>query len=194
MSIIMFNYEELTLVKILFIGDAGVGKSQIISRFADQTFSEEYKYSIGVDFKIRSIETEQNWPMTMQIWDSAGLERFKNIRINIIYNSTRISYYRGKNWVVLVYDVSSRESFENIDTFIKEEQDYTTRKNIKFIWGNKIDMNKKRVVSTEEGLKAAEKHNAYFIETSAKDGINVDILFNFMAWILKNDPELNYAY
>ena len=190
----MFNYEELTLVKILFIGDTRVGKSQIISRFADQTFNEEYLSTFGVDFKIRQMETEQNWPMTMQILDSAGLERYKNIRINIIYNYTRISFFKGVNWVVVVYDVTSRESFENIDTFIKEAQDYTKRKYIKFIWGNKIDMHKKRVVSTEEGIKAAEKHNVYFIETSAKDGINVDIFFNVMAWILKYDPELNSKY
>ena len=190
----MFNYEKLTLVKIMFIGDTRVGKSQIISRFADQTFNEEHLCTFGVDFKIRSMETEQNWPMTMQILDSAGLERYKYIRINIIYNYTRINFFKGVNWVVVVYDVTSRESFESIDTFIKEAQDYTKRKYIKFIWGNKIDMHKKRVVSTEEGLKAAEKHNAYFIETSAKDGINVDIFFNVMAWILKNDPELNSKY
>ena len=185
----MDKYESLTIAKILFIGDASGGKTQIINRYADETFSEEYLGTIGIDFKSRSIEPYENWLMRMQIWDTAGIERYRDIRIYIIKNTSLISYFKGVNWVVVVYDITSRESFDKVEAFVKETKEYAPKKNIIFIWGNKIDMNRERVISTEMGLKAAERHNAYFIETSAKDGTNIEIIFNLIAWALKHNSK-----
>ena len=185
----MEKYESLAIVKILVIGDAGVGKTQITKRYADETFSEEYLGTIGVDFKFRSIEPYEKWLMKMQIWDTAGIERYRDIRIYMIKDTSLISYFKGANWVVVVYDITSRESFDKVEAFVNEAKEYAPKKNIIFVWGNKIDMNRERVISTEVGFKAAERHKAYFIETSAKDGTNIEIIFNLIGWALKHNSK-----
>ena len=108
--------------------------------------------------------------------------------------SSRINHYKGVNWVVIVYDVTSRESFENIEIYIKEKQEIEIKKNIWVIWGNKIDKYGERMVSSEEGMRMAEKFNAYFIEVSAKNRTNIKNLANIVTGIWMDNPDLHTKY
>ena len=108
--------------------------------------------------------------------------------------SPRINHYKAANWVVIVYDITSRESFENIEIYIKEKQESEIKKNIWVIWGNKIDKYGKRMVPSEEGMKMAEKFNAYFIEVSAKNRTNIENLANLVTGVWMNNPDLHTKY
>ena len=108
--------------------------------------------------------------------------------------SSRIIYYKGANWVVIVYDITSRESFENIEIYIKENQEREIKKNIWVIWGNKIDKYGERMVSSEEGMKMADKFNAYFIEVSTKNRTNIENLANLVTGIWMDNPILHIKY
>ena len=108
--------------------------------------------------------------------------------------SSRIKCYSKVEWVILVYDVTSRESFENIEIYIKEKEEREIKKNIWVIWGNKIDKYGERMVSSEEGMKMAEKFNAYFIEVSAKNRTNIENLANLVTGVWMNNPDLHTKY
>ena len=163
------------LFKILIIGDSGVGKSCILLRFAEDTFTESYISTIGVDFKIRTIEQDEKI-IKLQIWDTAGQERFRTITT---------SYYRGAHGIIIVYDVTDAESFTNVQQWLLEINRYSCENVSKILVGNKSDQEHRRVVSTFSGQEYAESLNIDFIETSAKNANNVDKVFYDMATKIK---------
>lgn len=179
----MITNEYDYLFKILLIGDSGVGKSCILLRFSDDAFSESHISTIGVDFKIRTIENN-NKIIKLQIWDTAGQERFRTITS---------SYYRGAHAMLIVYDVTNTESFLNIKLWLQECDKYTHKNVVKFLIGNKCDSTK-RTVNYEDGKKYADSLHMPFIETSAKTSLNIEKLFFMTANILQNitkDTPLN---
>lgn len=163
------------LFKILLIGDSGVGKSCMLLRFADDTFSESHISTIGVDFKIRTVELH-NKIAKLQIWDTAGQERFRTITS---------SYYRGAHAMMIVYDVSDLQSFNNIKNWLLECDRYASESVIKILVGNKCDA-QKRAVSYEAGREFAESLGMQFLETSAKTGTNIEKSFMTITELLYN--------
>ncbi|CAG7786248.1 unnamed protein product, partial [Allacma fusca] len=120
----------LATLKILIIGQSGVGKSSLLLRFTDDVFDPDQPATIGVDFKVKTLDVEGNL-VKLAIWDTAGQERFRTLTP---------SYYRGAQGAILVYDVSSRQSFERLDPWLVELNTYSTKTNIvKMLVGNKID-------------------------------------------------------
>lgn len=168
------------LFKLLIIGDSGVGKSSLLLRFADNTFSGNYITTIGVDFKIRTIEVDGE-KVKLQIWDTAGQERFRTI------TST---YYRGTHGVIVVYDVTSGESFANVKRWLHEIEQNCELVN-RILVGNKNDDPERKVVLTEDAQRFADQMGIMLFETSAKENINVEEMFNAITrLVLKSKKEL----
>jgi len=161
----MADYDHL--FKILMVGDSGVGKSSLLLRFTDDTFSENFISTIGVDFKIRTVKLEGK-TIKMQIWDTAGQERFRTITS---------SYYRGAHGVILVYDVTDQVSFNNARQWLTEIERYACGNVVKLLVGNKSDLTTRRVVDTLSGKEFADQFHLPFLEASAKDGSNVEKSF-----------------
>ncbi|XP_033985604.1 ras-related protein ORAB-1-like [Trematomus bernacchii] len=168
------NPEYDYLFKLLLIGDAGVGKSCLLLRFADDTYTESYKLTIGVDFKIRTIELDGK-TIKLQIWDTAGAERFRTITS---------SYYRGALGIIVVYDVTNQESFNNVKQWLQEIDLNASENANKLLVGNKCDLMKK-VVDYTTAKEFAENLGIPFLETSAKSATNVDQAFMTMAAEIK---------
>ncbi|CAG9767709.1 unnamed protein product [Ceutorhynchus assimilis] len=154
------------LFKLLIIGDSGVGKSSLLLRFADNTFTGSYITTIGVDFKIKTV-TIDGQKVKLQIWDTAGQERFRTI------TST---YYRGTHGVVIVYDVTNGETFANVKRWLHEIDQNCEVVN-RVLVGNKNDTPDRKVVLTEDAQRFADTMNIKLFETSAKDNINVEDMF-----------------
>ncbi|KAK4878058.1 hypothetical protein RN001_010564 [Aquatica leii] len=154
------------LFKLLIIGDSGVGKSSLLLRFADNTFSGSYITTIGVDFKIRTVSIDGQ-RIKLQIWDTAGQERFRTI------TST---YYRGTHGVIVVYDVTNGDSFANVKRWLHEIEQNCDVVN-RILVGNKNDCPDRKVVLTEDAKRFADTMGIQLFETSAKDNINVEEMF-----------------
>eukprot|EP00128_Syssomonas_multiformis_P008359 Colp12_sorted_trinity150504_noHs@10513 len=163
------------LFKLLLIGDSGVGKTCVLFRFSDDAFNSTFISTIGIDFKIRTIELEGK-KIKLQIWDTAGQERFRTITT---------AYYRGAMGILLVYDVTNEKTFENIKNWIRNIEQHASEEVEKMILGNKCDMDDKRQVSKERGQKVADEYGAKFLETSAKNNINVEEAFMTIARDIK---------
>mmetsp|Transcript_69721 Transcript_69721/g.202140 ORF Transcript_69721/g.202140 Transcript_69721/m.202140 type:complete len:208 (+) Transcript_69721:88-711(+) len=159
------------LFKLLLIGDSGVGKSCLLLRFADDTYTQSYICTIGVDFKIRTLEQEGK-RCKLQLWDTAGQERFRTITC---------SYYRGAHGIIVVYDVTDRDSFNNVKHWMQEIEKYAVAGVQRLLVGNKCDLVPKRVVSYDEGKELADDFGVTFLETSAKEAVNVERAFETMA-------------
>jgi len=167
------------LFKLLLIGDSGVGKSCMLLRFADDTYTESYISTIGVDFKIRSVQHEGK-TIKLQIWDTAGQERFRTITS---------SYYRGAHGIIIVYDVTDKESFNNVKNWVGEIDKYAADGVNKLLVGNKCDLASKKVVSTDEAKELADSLNMRLLETSAKNAHNVEEAFHTMVGEIKKRVE-----
>jgi len=163
------------LIKLLLIGDSGVGKSCLLLRFSDDSFTPSFITTIGIDFKIRTIELEGK-RIKLQIWDTAGQERFRTITT---------AYYRGAMGILLVYDVTDEKSFSNIRNWIRNIEQHATDNVNKMLVGNKCDMADKRVVEPERGKALADEYSIKFMETSAKSSINVEEAFITLAKDIK---------
>ncbi|CAH0549043.1 unnamed protein product [Brassicogethes aeneus] len=154
------------LFKLLIIGDSGVGKSSLLLRFSDNTFTGNYITTIGVDFKIKTVSIDGQ-KIKLQIWDTAGQERFRTI------TST---YYRGTHGVIVVYDVTNGESFANVKRWLHEIEQNCDVVN-RVLVGNKNDSPEIKVVLTEDAQRFADTMNIQLFETSAKDNLNVEEMF-----------------
>ncbi|XP_003388590.1 PREDICTED: ras-related protein Rab-8A-like [Amphimedon queenslandica] len=164
------------LFKLLLIGDSGVGKTCILVRFSEDAFNSTFISTIGIDFKIRTVDIEGK-KIKLQIWDTAGQERFRTITT---------AYYRGAMGIMLVYDVTNEKSFDNIRNWIRNIEENAAADVEKMILGNKCDLEESRVVSRERGQLLAEEHQVKFMETSAKSGQNVETAFLNLAKDIKN--------
>ncbi|XP_077252248.1 ras-related protein RIC2 [Tasmannia lanceolata] len=155
------------LFKLVLIGDSGVGKSNLLSRFTRNEFSLESKSTIGVEFATRSLNVDGK-VIKAQIWDTAGQERYRAITS---------AYYRGAVGALLVYDVTRHSTFENVERWLKELRDHTDPNIVVMLIGNKSDLRHLVSVSTEDGKSFAERESLYFMETSALESTNVDNAF-----------------
>jgi len=167
------------LFKLLLIGDSGVGKSCLLLRFAEDSYTESYLSTIGVDFKIRTIDVDGK-TIKLQIWDTAGQERFRTITA---------AYYRGAHGIVVVYDVTDSESFENVRMWLKEIERYAADYVEKLLIGNKSDLVAKKVVEYSIAKELADSLEIPFLETSAKDSTNVDEMFYTMTRLIQQRAE-----
>mmetsp|Transcript_635 Transcript_635/g.775 ORF Transcript_635/g.775 Transcript_635/m.775 type:complete len:347 (-) Transcript_635:1213-2253(-) len=149
-------------VKILLLGDSGVGKTSLMLRFSDDQFQESLMSTAGVDFKVRYLE-KNNTRTKCQIWDTAGQERFHVI--------TR-AYYRGSHGIALVYDAANESSFKQIEYWMENIRKHASSDVSVVLLGNKTDLPNKKI-TPEQGKEIAEKYNIKFFETSAKTGSNV---------------------
>lgn len=156
------------LYKIVLIGDSCVGKSNLLSRFTRDEFNLETKSTIGVEFATKSVRLGDNKVIKAQIWDTAGQERYRAITS---------AYYRGAVGALLVYDISKRTSYDNVERWLKELRDHADKNIVILLVGNKSDLKHLRGVSPDEARAYAEKEQLAFIETSALDSTNVDEAF-----------------
>jgi len=164
------------LFKLLLIGDSGVGKTCILFRFSDDAFNTTFISTIGIDFKIKTIELRGK-KIKLQIWDTAGQERFHTITT---------SYYRGAMGIMLVYDITNAKSFDNIAKWLRNIDEHANEDVEKMILGNKCDMEDKRVIPKEKGEAIAREHGIRFLETSAKANINIEQAFLELAEAILN--------
>jgi len=169
----MSDYDYL--FKLLLIGDSGVGKSCLLLRFADNTYTDSYISTIGVDFKIRTVEIDGK-TVKLQIWDTAGQERFRTITS---------SYYRGAHGIIVVYDVTDKVSFNNVKQWLGEIDRYACQSVNKLLVGNKADLVEKKVVDFNEAKEFADSLSISFLETSAKSAQNVEEAFITMTKQIK---------
>jgi len=163
----MANDEYDFLFKVVLIGDSGVGKSNLLSRFTRNEFNLDSKSTIGVEFATRSIQVDAK-TIKAQIWDTAGQERYRAITS---------AYYRGAVGALLVYDISKHQTYENVTRWLKELRDHADSNIVIMLVGNKSDLRHLRAVPTEEAKQFASENNLSFIETSALDASNVELAF-----------------
>lgn len=163
------------LIKLLLIGDSGVGKSCLLLRFSDDSFTTSFITTIGIDFKIKTIELDGK-RIKLQIWDTAGQERFRTITT---------AYYRGAMGILLVYDVTDEQSFANIRNWIRNIEQHAADNVDKVLIGNKCDMVNDKVVETAKGKALADEYGVKFFETSAKMNTNVTESFTSIAKAIK---------
>ena len=162
-SAINFNY----LFKYIIIGDAAVGKSNILLRYVHGQFKDEYQLTIGVEFGAKNIKIKDKI-YRIQIWDTAGQENFRSI--------TR-AYYKNSVCALVVYDITNKESFSNISSWIEDCKNQSPKSIFMVLVGNKSDLSDKREISYDDGKDLAEKNNMLFFETSAKNGDNIEDIF-----------------
>ena len=155
------------LFKVVLIGDSGVGKSNLLSRFTRNEFNLDSKSTIGVEFATRSIQVDSK-TIKAQIWDTAGQERYRAITS---------AYYRGAVGALLVYDISKHQTYENVTRWLKELRDHADTNIVIMLVGNKSDLRHLRAVPTEEAKEFASQNGLSFIETSALDASNVELAF-----------------
>lgn len=168
------NRDYDSLIKLLLIGDSGVGKSCLLLRFAENSFTTSFITTIGIDFKIKKMRIRDS-NVKLQIWDTAGQERFRTITS---------AYYRGAMGIVLVYDVTDENSFKNIRNWMKNIEQHASTSVVKALVGNKSDV-VDRVISREQGEGLAREYGIpLFRETSAKTGHGVEDMFTSFATIV----------
>ncbi|KAK9504133.1 hypothetical protein O3M35_010536 [Rhynocoris fuscipes] len=163
--------------KVLVLGDSNVGKTCIVHRYCDETYYDTYISTIGIDFKQKIICVDGT-PIKMQIWDTAGQERFRTLTT---------AYYRGAMGILLMYDVTSLESFNNLTYWLKNIEENASPDVVKVLAGNKCDATSQRVVDTEMGQKIAENYDIPFYEVSCKQNINIDKIFITLARLIRDN-------
>lgn len=157
------------LIKIKLIGDSGVGKSCILLRYVDGTYSDKYSSTIGVDFKIRTLHVGSKL-VKLQLWDTAGQERFRSIA----------GTFRNDQGIVLVYDITDAASFEHIQGWMDEVDRTASPQAVRLLLGNKADLGARRQVDYHVAKAFADARGMPFMETSAKERTNVDNAFETM--------------
>lgn len=165
----MFNSRYDHIFKLLLIGDTNIGKSSLLLRYTDNVFTNNFMSTIGIDFRVKVLNYD-NKKIKLQIWDTTGQERFINITN---------AYYRNAMLVLLVYDVTNMKSFENIKIWMHYVKEHASKDVIVMLVGNKSDK-ENRVVTYEMGKLLADELNIKFIETSAKENLNVNETFTMI--------------
>jgi Ras-related protein Rab-14 len=154
-------------IKLLMIGDSGVGKTCLLLRYANDSFSPTFITTIGIDFKIKNIHLDGK-RIKLQIWDTAGQERFRAV--------TR-SYYRGAAGALMVYDVTRRSTYNHLSSWLTDARNLTNPNTVIFFIGNKCDLEAQRDVTFEEAKQFADENGLMFVEASAKTGDGVEEAF-----------------
>jgi Ras-related protein Rab-8A len=166
------THSKIDTTLILF---TGVGKSCLLLRFAEDSFTNSFITTIGIDFKIKKVRI-RDANVKLQIWDTAGQERFRTITS---------AYYRGAMGILLVYDVTDENSFKNIRNWMKNIEQHASVNVVKAVVGNKSDVGGgERVISYEQGKALANEYGISFYETSAKTGDNVEDMFTEFATVV----------
>ena len=161
-------YED-TVYKVLLLGDSSVGKTCFLLRYCDRTFQEAHLSTIGLDYRLKTMTLENNKNIKLQIWDTAGQDRFRALTKN---------YYKGANGIILIYDISATQTFENVKIWINNIKEEANPYVIIYLVGNKIDLPpESRTITEEEGKKMANEYKLLFKEASAKLGTNVNEIF-----------------
>eukprot|EP00917_Polyrhabdina_sp_WS-2016_P012279 GHVP01027008.1.p1 GENE.GHVP01027008.1~~GHVP01027008.1.p1 ORF type:complete len:211 (+),score=35.34 GHVP01027008.1:130-762(+) len=158
------------LFKVVLIGDSGVGKSNILSRFTRDEFTMDTKSTIGVEFATRTV-TVENKVIKAQIWDTAGQERYRAITS---------AYYRGAVGALIVYDITREDTFYGIEKWLQELREHADNEVVIILVGNKSDLRHLQAVETDTAKEFAEKENVFFLETSALESKNIDEAFNVL--------------
>ncbi len=169
------------IFKVLLVGDSGVGKSSLLVRFTSDQF-DDLSPTIGVDFKLKMMDVDGS-RLKLTIWDTAGQERFRTLTS---------SYYRGAQGIIFAYDVTRAETFKSLsELWMNEVGMYATiPEAIKMVVGNKVDKERDRQVTTEEGKAFARQHGCLFIETSAKNNVKVAQAFEELVRKILETPQL----
>ncbi|KAK9899484.1 ras-domain-containing protein [Cystobasidium minutum MCA 4210] len=170
--------------QLLLIGSSSVGKSSLLLRFTDDTFlsADEISSTIGVDFKLKMLDHKASGRrFKLSIWDTAGQERFRTLTS---------SYYRGAQGVILMYDISNRETFDALNTWFTELDTFASQGVVKYVVANKTDKESARVVSKQEGQNFALSKGALFKEVSAKRNEGVQEVFDKLVDEIVARPEL----
>ncbi|XP_069785398.1 ras-related protein Rab-37-like isoform X1 [Narcine bancroftii] len=163
--------------KVMLIGDSGVGKTCFLVQFKDQAFlAGSYIATVGIDFRNKVVVVD-GVKVKLQIWDTAGQERFRSVTH---------AYYRDAQALLLLYDITSKSSFDNIRAWLTEVHEYAQQDVVIMLLGNKADITSERAIKREDGEKLAREYGVPFIETSAKTGINVELAFLAVAKELKH--------
>lgn len=168
---VMSDYDHL--IKLLMLGDTAVGKSSLLMRFCEEKYEQNHVITIGVDFKMKTIMRESK-KLQLQVWDTAGQERFRTITP---------TYYRAAMGVVLTYDITSEDTFNNVQAWMQNLMEHTSEgpPTQCVLVGNKSDLEEQRVVSRERGEKLAEQYGIKLFETSAKTGEGVETAYFHLA-------------
>nr|ABR27273.1 Rab A61 [Nyctotherus ovalis] len=156
------------LFKLLLIGNSGVGKSCLLMRYAENTFTENFFNTIGVDFKIKTTTLDSKI-IKLQIWDTAGQERFRTLTS---------SYYRGAHGILIVYDVTDQDSFECVKNWVSEVDRLANDTVCRILIGNKCDREADRKITFEQGADLAKQYEMPFLEALAKTSFHVEEVFN----------------
>lgn len=159
------------LIKLLVLGDSAVGKSSLLMRFCDDKFEQNFVITIGVDYKMKTIE-RHNKKLRIQVWDTAGQERFRTITP---------AYYRSAMGVIMTYDITDENSFNNVEFWMRNLAAHGDAEVQCVLVGNKADLESKRQVPRERGEDLARKYDMQLFETSAKTASDVDSAFNHIA-------------
>ena len=162
------------IFKVLLLGNSDVGKSSLLLRFVDSLWNDAFVPTIGVDFKVKTLEIN-NKKVKMQIWDTAGQERFRTVVS---------TYFRGAHGILLLYDVTNKDSFKNLENWLIEIEKNSSDKVLKILVGNKCDLSDDREIQTEEGQAFAVRNGMEFMETSAKMNTNVSKAFETLGKLM----------
>ena len=169
--------QEITL-KILLIGDSYVGKTSLLLQYIDRECPENHMATIGVEFKDKIVQINKK-NVKLQVWDTSGQERYRSITKN---------FYRNADGVMFICDVTKENTFENIKNWLIDSEQNSNNSNFKKILvGNKIDLQKERVIDKEKLENFANKKGMNFYEASAKEGTNVDLIFTELAKLILED-------
>ena len=175
--------EELPLYKILLLGDSTVGKTCFLLRFTDDTFVDLHMTTIGLDYRLKTMILDNHKIVKVQLWDTAGQDKYRAITRN---------YYKGAKGIILIYDITNIKTFQNIKKWINEIKEEISDTITIVLIGNKIDNEKERKISEEQGQKLANDYNVTFFEASAKTGEGVDkSVFYLVQKMVETDPEVN---
>ena len=162
------------IFKVLLLGNSDVGKSSLLLRYVDSVWNDAFVPTIGVDFKVKTLEIN-NKRVKMQIWDTAGQERFRTVVS---------TYFRGAHGILLLYDVTNRDSFKNLESWLIEIEKNAKEKVLKILIGNKCDLGEDREITIEEGKAFALRNGMEFMETSAKMNTNVTEAFETLGKLM----------